>query len=129
MRLLLDTHILLWACATPEQLGEAARAALTEAQNDVFVSAASAWEIAIKRKLGRLEFPVDRFDQVLRDMSFTALPISLSHALAAGDLPRHHDDPFDRMLVAQARTEGLTLMSGDAQVRRYDVPMFEGKFD
>ncbi len=129
MRLLLDTHILIWACATPEQLGEAACAALTEAQNDVFVSAASTWEIAIKRKLGRLEFPVDRFDRILRDMSFITLPISVAHALAAGDLPRHHDDPFDRMLVAQARTEGLILMSEDAQMRRYNVPLFEGRSD
>ena len=129
MRLLLDTHILIWACATPERLSDAAREALTEPRNDAFVSAASAWEIAIKRALGRLEFPVAQFDRVLREMGFTALPMSIAHGVAAGDLPRHHDDPFDRMLVAQACTEGLILMSGDAQVRRYDVPLFDDRFD
>ena len=129
MRLLLDTHILIWACATPERLSDAARAALIEPRNDAFVSAASAWEIAIKRALGRLEFPVAQFDRVLREMGFTALPMSIAHGVAAGDLPRHHDDPFDRMLLAQARTEGLTLMSDDAILRRYDVPLFEGRFE
>ncbi len=124
MRLLLDTHILIWACAMPERLNSAVREALTEPRNDVFVSAASAWEIAIKRALGRLDFPVDQFDAVLQSTGFTALPMSIAHALAAGDLVRHHDDPFDRMLVAQARTERLTLISEDAVMRRYDVPLF-----
>ena len=124
MRLLLDTHILIWACAMPERLSGAAREALVEPRNDLFVSAASAWEMAVKRALGRLDFPVDQFNAVLQAMGFTALPMTIAHALAAGDLIRHHDDPFDRMLIAQARTEGLTLISEDAGMRRYDVPLF-----
>ena len=124
MRLLLDTHILIWACAMPERLSGAAREALVEPRNDLFVSAASAWEMAVKRALGRLDFPVDQFNAVLQAMGFTALPMTIAHALAAGDLIRHHDDPFDRMLITQARTEGLTLISEDAGMRRYDVPLF-----
>jgi PIN domain nuclease of toxin-antitoxin system len=91
--------------------------------NQVLVSAASAWEIAIKHALGRLTFPVDGFEEILQRMGFDALPIGLGHAIAAGRLPRHHDDPFDRLLVAQAQTEGLTLVSTDGAVARYDVPV------
>lgn len=83
MKLLLDTHVLIWACGMPGRLSNAAREAPTEPQNDVFVSAASTLEIAIKLALGRLEFPVAQFDRVLRDMGFTALPMSIAHALAA----------------------------------------------
>ncbi len=89
--------------------------------NQVFVSAASAWEIAIKHALGRLTFPVDRFEEILQRMGFDALPIGLGHAVAAGRLPRHHDDPFDRMLIAQAQSEGLTLVSTDRAMMRYEV--------
>jgi PIN domain nuclease of toxin-antitoxin system len=89
----------------------------------VSVSAVTAWEIAIKHALGRLKFPIDRFDDVMQRMGFEALPILPAHAIAAGGLPRHHDDPFDRMLIAQARIEGLTLVSVDAAVARYDVPV------
>jgi PIN domain nuclease of toxin-antitoxin system len=91
--------------------------------NQVLVSVASAWEIAIKHALGRLTFPVDRFEEILQRMGFDALPIGLGHALAAGQLPRHHDDPFDRLLIAQARTEGLTLVSVDRIIALYDVPV------
>ena len=91
--------------------------------NQVLVSAATAWEIAIKHALGRLTFPVDRFEDVLQRMGFEVLPVQSSHAVAAGRLPRHHDDPFDRMLVAQAQIEGLTLVSTDSAMMRYDVPV------
>jgi PIN domain nuclease of toxin-antitoxin system len=91
--------------------------------NQVFVSAVTAWEIAIKHALGRLKFPIDRFDDILRRMGFDALPILPAHAIAAGSLPRHHDDPFDRMLIAQARAEALILVSRDQAVGRYDVPI------
>jgi PIN domain nuclease of toxin-antitoxin system len=91
--------------------------------NRVLVSVASAWEIAIKHALGRLKFPLDRFDEILQRMGFDALPIGLGHAIAAGRLPRHHDDPFDRMLIAQAQNEGLTLVSTDRAITRYDVPV------
>jgi PIN domain nuclease of toxin-antitoxin system len=92
--------------------------------NTVVVSAVTAWEIAIKRALGRVKFPVDRFDEIMRRVGFDVLPILPAHAIAAGGLPRHHDDPFDRMLVAQAQIEGLVLVSEDQAVRRYDVPIF-----
>ena len=84
------------------------------------------WEIAIKHALGRLKFPLDRFDDIMRRMGFDPLPILPAHAIAAGALPRHHDDPFDRMLIAQARIETLVLVSGDQAFTRYDVPIFGG---
>ncbi len=91
--------------------------------NQVLVSVASAWEIAIKHALGRLTFPLDRFEEVLQRMGFDLLPIGLAHAIAAGRLPRHHDDPFDRLLIAQAQTKGMTLVSTDRAIARYDVPL------
>ena len=102
------------------------RVAVAAPDNKVFVSAVTAWEIAIKHALGRLKFPLDRFDDVMLRMGFDVLPILATHAIAAGGLPRHHDDPFDRMLIAQARIEGLTLVSSDQAVARYDVPIFGG---
>lgn len=87
----------------------------------MFVSAASAWEISIKTALGRLSFPLDRFDDVLARMGVEPLPIGVAHAIAAGRLPRHHDDPFDRMLVAQAQLEGIVVVTEDAAIARYDV--------
>jgi len=92
--------------------------------NAVFVSAVTAWEIAVKYALGRLKFPLDRFDEIMLRMGFDALPILPAHAIAAGALPWHHDDPFDRMLIAQARIEGLVLVSSDQAIARYDVSIF-----
>ncbi len=83
------------------------------------------WEIAIKTELGKLDFPIDRFEQMLDLTRFETLPIEPRHALAAGALPRHHNDPFDRMLIAQARIEGLVLVTADAALRRYDVVLLE----
>jgi PIN domain nuclease of toxin-antitoxin system len=94
--------------------------------NQVFISAVTAWEIAIKHALDRLKFPIDRFDDILVRMGFDTLPILPAHAIAAGSLPRHHDDPFDRMLIAQARVESLTLVSSDQAVALYDVPVLGG---
>ncbi len=105
----------------PSRLDQHILAAVASPDNRVLVSVASGWEIAIKHALGRLVFPVDRFEDVLQQMGFDALPIQVRHAIAAGRLPRHHDDPFDRMLIAQALTEGLTLVSTDPAVARYDV--------
>jgi PIN domain nuclease of toxin-antitoxin system len=87
----------------PARLDVAAREAIVAIHNQVLVSAASVWEIAIKQAQGRLEFPMDLFEATMRDMGFDVLPILAAHAIAAGALPRHHGDPFDRMLVAQAR--------------------------
>ncbi len=123
MRLLLDTHAFLWATADPGRLGAAAQAALRAPENTIVVSAATVWEIAIKRALGRLEFPLEELDAILARAGFELLPIGAGHAIAAGGLPRHHGDPFDRMLIAQARLEGLTLVSEDAAVAAYGVPL------
>lgn len=120
MRLLLDTHALLWWLADDEALREDARSAIAEGQNAVFVSAASAWEISIKRSLGKLEAPSDLEEQV-ESNGFDPLPIDLAHATVAGSLPRHHDDPFDRVLVAQAQAEGLTLVTRDPRFALYGI--------
>lgn len=119
MRLLLDTHALLWWLADRE-LGVDARAAIEDPLNEVFVSAATAWEISIQRALGKLRVPDDLTTQ-LEANDFTPLAISIDHAFAAGSLPKHHDDPFDRMLIAQATLEELTLVTRDQHFAAYDV--------
>ena len=120
MRLLLDTHVLLWWLADDPLLGEAAREGISASDSSVFVSAASAWEISIKQALGKLEAPSDLVRQI-EVHRFEPLPITVSHAYAAGALPRHHDDPFDRVLVAQARAEGLILVTRDPRMGLYGV--------
>jgi PIN domain nuclease of toxin-antitoxin system len=120
VRLLLDTHVLLWWLADDDRLSAPARDAVNVAA-EVRFSAASVWEIAIKRALGRLEVPEDYLEAV--DASdITLLSITGQHAEAAGALPRHHDDPFDRMLVAQAWTDELTLVTADRRLPDYGVP-------
>lgn len=120
MNLLLDTHALLWWLGDDPSLSPEARAAVAAPGNLVYVSAATAWEISIKRALGKLEAP-DDLGAALAHSSFQALPITLSHATAAGQLPPHHSDPFDRMLVAQARLERLTLVTRDPHIPCYGV--------
>lgn len=119
MNLLLDTHVLLWWLADAE-LDDDARAAIADPDHLVVVSAASIWEIAIKRQLGTLDAPDDAPDAVATS-GFDALDITLAHAQAAGALPMHHRDPFDRMLVAQARLEGLVVVTRDPVLADYDV--------
>lgn len=120
MRLLLDTHALIWAAAAPERLPANLREALVDAGNVVAVSAASAWEIAIKRARGRLRFPpID--EQLLITAGYQPLPISIQHAAAVEKLPALHSDPFDRVLVAQAQEDGYTLITRDPAIQRYDV--------
>ena len=120
MRLLLDTHVLLWWLSEDARLGREARAAIADGTSSVLVSAATAWEISIKQALGKLEAP-DDLEGALAAERFDALPVTVPHALAAGRLPRHHDDPFDRLLVAQAQQERLRLVTADRRVSRYDV--------
>lgn len=108
----------------PARLGPAVRAAIVAPGNTVHVSAASAWEIAIKRALGRIVFPLEQFDAVLAAAGLEHLPISAGHAIVAGGLPRHHGDPFDRILIAQARVEGCILVSEDTAIAAYDVALF-----
>jgi PIN domain nuclease of toxin-antitoxin system len=122
MRLLLDTHVLLWALGLPEELRPDARRAIADPSNDVLVSTASAWEIAIKRALGRLDAP-DDLAEALEVVGFDELPIRLEHALAVERLPPHHRDPFDRMLIAQALSEGLTIVTRDPRFAAYGVPL------
>lgn len=126
MRLLLDTHALLWALEAPQRLPPGVRAAIEDTDNDVFASAASAWEIAIKQSLGRLPVPRADLLEALSRASLTELPVTLRHAQATRSLPPIHRDPFDRMLVAQAQTEGLSLVSRDPWVRRYPVTVLWG---
>ena len=120
MRVLLDAHALLWWLADSPRLGAQAREAIAAADNEVLVSAASLWEISIKRALGRLE-GIDDLAEWLVAEEFAELPIRWSHAMRAGALPRLHDDPFDRMLIAQAQEDGLVLVSSEAAIARYDV--------
>ena len=121
MRLLLDTHALLWWLADAG-LTDQARDAIADPANLIMVSAASAWEISIKKALGKLAAP-DDLEQQVDAGGFSALPVSVAHAIAAGQLPRHHDDPFDRMLIAQAFAEGLTIVTHDKRFTDYDVAM------
>jgi PIN domain nuclease of toxin-antitoxin system len=121
VRLLLDTHALLWWLSNDPTLTQAARAAIARPEADVAVSAASAWEVAIKSSLEKLTAPSD-LEAQLAHHRFSPLAITVGHAMLAGALPRHHDDPFDRMLVAQARIEGMTLVTRDPRIGLYDVP-------
>lgn len=120
MTLLLDTHALLWWLADDRRLSKAARQAIADPTTIVYVSAATAWEIAIKRALGKLSAPNDLEEQ-MRAGGLTELAISVGDALLAGTLPLHHADPFDRMLVAQAQRGGLTIVTRDEAIPRYGV--------
>lgn len=124
MRLLLDTNILIWAALDSPALPGYARRVLSEPQSELHVSAASVWEIAIKASIGKLVFPVDRMSSVLEEAGCIVLPITAEHAVGAASLPKHHSDPFDRMLIAQARQEGLMLLTADTIIPRYDVPLY-----
>lgn len=121
MRLLLDTHALIWALDGPERLPSSALNAFEKAGAMVFASAASTWEIAIKVALGRLRFPIAELPGALAHAAFKELPVHIAHGLEMAQLPLIHRDPFDRLLVAQARHERLTLVTRDAAVRRYPV--------
>jgi PIN domain nuclease of toxin-antitoxin system len=120
LRLLLDTHIVIWWLDDQSGIPSPARRAIREPKNDVFVSAATAWEMAIKHAQGKLRTP-GNLERELRAESIVELPITLEHAVAAGALPLLHDDPFDRMLIAQTQLEQLTLVTVDRVFRRYEV--------
>lgn len=121
VNLLLDTNVLLWWLDGAERLSDAAVGSISDDSNDIVVSAATIWEIAIKKSLGKLAIDGD-VRQHLKEQWFRELPIDGRHAAEVENLPWHHRDPFDRMLVAQARCEGLTLLTGDRQLAGYDVP-------
>jgi len=119
-RLLLDTHVLLWWLSDDTRLGPIARQVIGDPRNHVYISAASAWEISIKKALGKLAAP-DDIDVIVEERGFEKLPISVFHGDQAGALPDYHKDPFDRMLVAQAQSEGLVVVTSDEKITRYGV--------
>jgi PIN domain nuclease of toxin-antitoxin system len=121
MRLLLDTHILLWALAEPKKIPKQTRAQIEAADNEVLFSAASLWEVAIKVQTGRLALPVplDELSSAAEDMGFVELPVRSAHAVHVARLPLHHRDPFDRLLVAQAILEPARLLTVDGPLRQY----------
>jgi len=123
-KVLLDTHALLWWLGNDPRLGAQARAIISDERNEVFVSAVSTWEIAIKKSLGKLAAP-GGLEAIVEDEGFRPLQISLFHGQQAGSLPALHRDPFDRMLVAQAQAEGLELLSVDARLAGYGVRLID----
>ncbi|HEY9420902.1 MAG TPA: type II toxin-antitoxin system VapC family toxin [Thermoanaerobaculia bacterium] len=126
MRLLIDTHCWLWYLLEPEKLNPDAQTALREPENEVFFSAASAWEIVVKFALGKLDVPLPPSKYIpdrLRALGHRELPIRQDHVLRIEALPAHHRDPFDRLLVAQAQEEALTLVTADKVLKSYDVPV------
>jgi PIN domain nuclease of toxin-antitoxin system len=125
MKLLLDTHLLLWAAGEPKRLSKQARTLINNPDNELLFSAASLWEVAIKRGLGREDFKVDArlLRRGLLDNGYSELPIISDHVVATESLPLIHKDPFDRVLVAQATVEGVTLLTTDSLVAQYPGPI------
>ena len=120
--LLLDTHVLLWSVGDPDQLSPSAHEVLGAGVLPAYVSAASVWEIAIKRASGKLKVPDDLLEKLAAER-FGELRVTFEHATRAGALPAHHRDPFDRMIVAQAQDEDLVVVTNDARISAYDVPV------
>ncbi len=125
-RLLLDTHVFLWWLSDDPQLSKAAKSAISAPRNQVHVSAATTWEISIKKSLGKLSAP-DDIDAIVEQEGFLKLPITLFHGDQAGLLPELHKDPFDRMLIAQAQAEGLIIVTHDKKITQYSIPAIEGR--
>jgi PIN domain nuclease of toxin-antitoxin system len=129
VRILLDTHIWLWALTDAALLPNLLLARLRSSRDSFHISAASAWEIAIKASLGRLRLPADAptfLRGAMRDMPVTELPVSIAHAARVAELPLHHRDPFDRIMIAQAQIEGLAIMTVDPAFRAYRVTVLSG---
>ncbi|MFH1581968.1 MAG: type II toxin-antitoxin system VapC family toxin [Pseudomonadota bacterium] len=124
MNLLLDTHVLLWWLDDDPNLSRQARTAIADGRNLVFISAAVIWEIQIKYALGKLKIPAN-FREVLEQQEFEPLDITMEHAYAVADLPPHHSDPFDRMLVAQAKVESLTIITRDNHIKKYKISLIK----
>lgn len=118
MRILLDTHLLLWWLADSPELSALARQIISDRDNTIFLSAVSLWEIWLKVSLGKLRVP-DDFDAKVSDESFESLPLTAAHARQIGSLPWHHRDPFDRILVAQAKSDNLILLTADNHITQY----------
>ena len=125
MRLLLDSNALFWFVIEPETLSEEAYASIYDAESEVYYSAVNLWELAIKRAKGKLKFDDLEMLDAVREQNFVELPVTTRYGLEAAALPPHHADPFDRMLIAQARLEGLTLVTSDRQFWQYRVLLME----
>ncbi|HEX5325421.1 MAG TPA: type II toxin-antitoxin system VapC family toxin [Acetobacteraceae bacterium] len=125
MKLLIDTHLLLWAAGQPDRLPAEARMLIDDQDNQLSFSPASIWEVAIKNDLGRSDFRADArlLRRGLLDHGYGELPITSMHAVAIADLPPIHNDPFDRILIAQSMIEGITLLTSDAVVAQYPTPI------
>ena len=125
MKLLLDTHLLLWAASEPKRIANSARVLIEDPENEVLFSVASLWEVTIKRGLGRRDFRVDPrvLRRALLDNGYAELPIASEHVIQVDQLPPKHKDPFDRVLVAQAIVEGITLLTNDPKVAAYAGPI------
>ena len=127
MKVLLDTHTFLWWITDDNRLSSSAREIITSGDNELFLSAATGWEIAIKAQLGRIKLPKEPnsfIAEQLRLNSIQSLPIHMSHALHVYSLPNHHRDPFDRMIIAQAQLEDLPILTMDSQIAKYKVKVF-----
>jgi PIN domain nuclease of toxin-antitoxin system len=120
----LDTHVLLWWLGNDPTLGKKAKEAIMDGRNEVYVSAATTWEISIKKALGKLSAPND-MDTIVEGEKFLKLPISLYHGQMVGILPPLHRDPFDRMLIAQAQAEGLTIVTSDDRFLKYGIKIMK----
>jgi PIN domain nuclease of toxin-antitoxin system len=120
VRLLLDTHTLLWALEGGQRLSQRAREEILKLENEVLVSIASAWEMAIKKSLGKLESP-SNLEEVVQDAGFVTRMVTFSDCECLSSLPRHHRDPFDRMLVAQATVDGIPIVTCDEQIAQYRI--------
>ena len=120
---LLDTHILLWWLCDSPRLHSKARKLIASPDNKIYISSASVWEASIKRALGKLEFDPNELLPAIESEDFQELAITITHGLIAEALPRYHDDPFDRMLIAQAQVEGFAIITHDAQFKKYEVPI------
>jgi PIN domain nuclease of toxin-antitoxin system len=124
MKILLDTHTFLWWITDDQKLSGRAREIISDGSNELFLSAATGWEMAIKAQIGRLKLPGEPIHFILEQMRINAiqsLPIQMNHALHVSTLPQHHRDPFDRLLIAQAQLEGLPVLSSDHQLANYQV--------
>jgi PIN domain nuclease of toxin-antitoxin system len=121
---ILDTHVLLWWFQDPARIEKNARNIIENTEHIVYVSSVTTWEIVIKRALGKLTIPKTFFSLVQQE-GFTELPISIAHTTALAALPRHHQDPFDRLLIAQASSENATLISRDAMMHRYPIEIIK----
>jgi PIN domain nuclease of toxin-antitoxin system len=123
MKFLLDTHILIWGLQENERLSHQIKELIDNEDNEIYISAASIWEIAIKSSLNKLNLSADEIVAALQDSDYLQLPITFGHTAKTAHLPHHHNDPFDRILIAQALVENLTLVTHDEKIKKYDVSL------